>query len=362
MMGKNEINTYYINNENTFSFLLRELSISQNKKKNSLFGNLANFGMDIAMIIAPLITYCFQINKFNKTKSSKGFSKLICFWLFLGNTLRIFFWLGTHFKKTLLYQSIGIVIFQIILIHLCVKYQDNPLQNNFLPEITTNEIEQNKSSKKPLINYLINWKPTFKLKDIWRWKTEIEYYKFMGFIIMVLFLLCQIFQNYKIFFHLIGIMSAFFESLICVPQVIENYKTKNSQNVSFTMIFFWFLGDSFRLYYNIKYKAPIQMISAIAIQVTFDLIVCIQLCIYRDKVKQVGANLSKKAKKKIEDINKIMKKIDEINIIGNKREHNKVNSEIELKKIENNDENSPKNEQNLDQSNMSDPDFILNKI
>jgi len=304
------------------------------------------------MVVAPLLTYCFQINKFNKTKSSKGFSKLICFLLFLGNIFRIFFWMGTHFKKTLLYQSIGIVIFQIILIHLCIKYQDNPDNKNFISETkNNNENNQNQNNnniQRPLIYYLTHWKDTFSLKKIWKWKVEIEYYKFMFFIIIMLIILCEIFQKNKIFFHLIGIMSAIFESLTCMPQVIENCKTKNTQNVSFSMIFCWFLGDSFRLYYNIKFKAPIQMIAAISFQVTLDLIVCLQIAIYRRKDNR-------------KEINKIMNKIDEMNVSVKKKE-NDEEINVDLKKntsgnIEINEHN--KNEQKLDQSNTSDPETIL---
>ena len=351
-MGNNELNGYLIND---VSFPYRILSIKSSDKKKSFLGSLAALGMDIAMVVAPLLTYCFQINKFNKTKSSKGFSKLICFLLFLGNIFRIFFWMGTHFKKTLLYQSIGIVIFQIILIHLCIKYQDNPDNKNFISETkNNNENNQNQNNnnnnniKRPLIYYLTHWKDTFSLKKIWKWKVEIEYYKFMFFIIIMLIILCEIFQKNRIFFHLIGIMSAIFESLTCMPQVIENCKTKNTQNVSFSMIFCWFLGDSFRLYYNIKFKAPIQMIAAISFQVTLDLIVCLQIAIYRRKNNR-------------KEINKIMNKIDEMNISVKKKE-NDEEINVDLKKntngnIEINEHN--KNEQKLDQSNTSDPETIL---
>ena len=172
----------------------------------------------------------------------------------------------------------------------------------------------------------------------------------------IIFSLCLILINNKIFIHSLGILSAIFESLTCVPQVIENYKTKNSQNVSFTMIFCWFLGDSFRLYYNIKYKAPIQMITAISVQVTLDIIVCIQLIMYRDFGKKSPINT---AKKKIEDINKLMKKIDEINIFEKKKEGNKL-EQIEIKKNNSGEENEgEKNEQKLDQTNNSDPDTTL---
>ena len=148
-------------------------------------------------------------------------------------------------------------------------------------------------------------------------------------------------------------MSAFFEALCCVPQVIENYKTKNSKNVSFSMIFCWFLGDSFRLYYNLKYKAPIQMITAISVQVILDFTVCVQLCIYSDNKSGNRIKIGLKKKKQIEEINILMRKIDELNISKNKKDlHN--NDLVDLEKIKMNGEGE-KNEQNLDQTNVSIP-------
>lgn len=349
LMGINEIHDH-LNNNDSINIMRRILAVPTDTKKTSFFSRFMGFGMDFAMVAAPLITYFFQIYKFNKTKSSKGFSKFICFLLFMGNILRIFFWFGTHFKITLLYQSLGIVIFQVILIHLCIKYQENPIQKSLLPGANQNEVL---SSEKPLLYHLLHWKSTFELKNIWRWRIEVEYYKFMFFVIATLFFLCQIFRNSKIFFHSIGVMSAFFEALCCVPQVIENYKTKNSKNVSFSMIFCWFLGDSFRLYYNLKYKAPIQMITAISVQVTLDFIVCVQLCIYSDNKSGAGIKLGLKKKKQIEEINRLMRKIDELNISKNKKDlHN--NDLVDLEKIKINGEGE-KNEQNLDQTNVSIP-------
>lgn len=352
-MGNNEINGYLINEVLFPYYSRRTLSVQSSEHKKSFFGKLSEFGMDIAMIIAPLLTYCFQINKFHKTKSSKGFSKLICFLLFLGNIFRIFFWIGTHFKKTLLYQSIGVVIFQVILIHLCVKYQDNPIQKNFITEMSNNnEINQDNNLNRNLLYYLTHWKETFSLSKIWKWEYEIEYYKFMFFIIVNLLILSEIFHNSKIFFHIIGILSGVFESMTCVPQVIENYKTKNTSNVSFLMIFCWFLGDSFRLYYNIKFKAPLQMIAAISFQVFLDIVVCCQICIYR-RISPNPIDFSLTKQKKKEEIDTIMQKIDEMNIYASKKENGEeINSNLNKKE-------GDKNEEKGDQNNTSDPENVL---
>lgn len=82
---------------NIFIRLLSEEATETNFKFK--FYKLFNYFIDFAMIIAPSLTYVFQIIKFNKTKSSQGFSKFICLLIFLGNLLRVFFWFGKKFKK-----------------------------------------------------------------------------------------------------------------------------------------------------------------------------------------------------------------------------------------------------------------------
>ena len=310
-MGIDEINSYN-NDLNSFpDFFLRNLSVSSNKER-SFFSKFTEFGMDVAMIAAPLLTYLFQINKFLQTKSSKGFSKFICLLLFLGNIFRIFFWFGTHFKKTLLYQSMGIVTFQVILIHLCIKYQDISIISNI-----NNTNNQTINLNRPLIHYLINWKQTLNIKYIWKWTKEIEYYKFMSLIIFCLSLLGMFLGKIKIYYHLLGVFAAFFEALTCVPQVYSNCQTKNTRNLSFQMIFLWFLGDSFRLYYNIRFEAPIQMILGIATQVCLDITVCVQICFYNRRTMGGTNIVNVISKNKINDINNLMKKIDELNVIKN---------------------------------------------
>ena len=114
---------YRINKK--FLRLLQDKIIQKGFKYH--FYKLANNSIDLAMIIAPSLTYIFQVIKFNKTKSSQGFSKFICLMLFMGNLLRIYFWFGKRFKIALLYQSILAVFFQIVLVHYFMKYQNKKL-------------------------------------------------------------------------------------------------------------------------------------------------------------------------------------------------------------------------------------------
>ena len=296
--------------------------------------NISYIAMDIFMIAAPLITYLFQICKFYQTKSSKGFSKLICLFLFLGNIFRIFFWYGIKFKKALLFQSIGIILFQIILIHLCLKFKEDPSNNSnkSLPEVkltTDNNLNiENKNNINLVKNYIVayfkkTFKPkyfkwmicskTFNPKLFWNWTEENEYYKFMVVVAGLLYLICSNFKTNQYIFQMIGIIGAFFESVICFPQIIKNYKTKFTKNISFLMIFCWFFGDSFRLFYNIQFRAPIQLISGISAQIFFDFIILIQLIRYRKNISIENDKVNQN-KKQIEEINQLMKSIDELNL------------------------------------------------
>ena len=135
-----------------------------------------------------------------------------------------------------------------------------------------------------------------------------------------------------------------------MPQVIENYKTKNPQNVSFSMIFCWFLGDSYRLFYNIKNKAPIQLVTSVLIQVTMDLIVCIQIVFYGKKKSRLNI--------KPNQMNDIIKSRDDLNLPKINRVKN-INEIIEVSINKDNNFEKEKKDINLDNNNSSDPDRSL---
>ena len=90
----------YSNHQSTLNnFIIRLLS--ENTKESSIleFNKLFSYFINFTMVIAPSLAYLFQIIKFNKTKSSQGFSKFICLLLFLGNLLRIFFLVREKIQK-----------------------------------------------------------------------------------------------------------------------------------------------------------------------------------------------------------------------------------------------------------------------
>ncbi len=78
------------------------------------------------------------------------------------------------------------------------------------------------------------------------------------------------------------------------------------------MVVCWFFGDSFRFGYNLYYKSPVQLTVGMGIMVLFDSILVMQLIMYRNNdFKEIEKHQNKK---QIEEINQLMKSIDELNV------------------------------------------------
>ena len=352
-------------NMTNYSYVLNNESISNQTYNHSIkkhfsfnFKDFIVLLIDFLMIIGPSLGYFLQSLKFKKTKSSKGFSKSLCLIIYFSQILRVFFWIGKPFRITLLYQSILIIIFQIYLIHLWVKYHGTQ-------ETVKNEKQGNDFNfyeNKEIIEYLIDWSDTISPNKIWNWSNEIEYFKFMALIVFILLVICGVLGIHNAFLtNLIGTISVTSEASTLIPQIIVSCKTKNSGNLATSMVALWAIGDTCKFIYNIIYKSPIQMIISGGLQIFLDFFSLMQIICYRDNKKinknevtsvEITSNIKGQ---KLQEINQFMNKIE--------RRFNSEylqNSNEEKNKDNNNQNNNNKIEVN-DGAQNSDKIEVLDK-
>ena len=86
----------------------------------------------------------------------------------------------------------------------------------------------------------------------------------------------------KFFFEVVGTVSVACETFIELPQIKENCNTKNTDNLSGTMIFLWLVGDLFKTWYNVVYKSPMQMLVGGIVMNCEDIILNSQMIIYSE--------------------------------------------------------------------------------
>ena len=230
--------------------------------------------LDFFMTFCPTLNYLFQIFKFNKTKSSKGFSKYLCLVTILSHTLKVFFWFSERFKYALLFQSILVIIMQLYLIYVCIKFKEKEPNYDQIPN------ENNSSNNTHIKRKIYNWKNIIDFKLIWKWNDTFEYYIFY-FIIVTLLSVCHLcLGNYDYYSFSLGFVSMILDMLGSFPQIIELYKTKNQRNISKIMVLMWFFGNLIKVYYNIHNKSPLPLIIGSYIQVFFNVVLISQIIYY----------------------------------------------------------------------------------
>ena len=249
----------------------------------------------------------------------------------MSQILRVFFWIGKPFKITLLYQSFLIIIFQVYLIYLWIKYHDTESNKDGK---NLNDIKP--KDDKEIIEYIIDWSDTISPNKIWNWSSVIEYYKFMFLVIIILLLICGVIGIHdKVLVNVIGTISVVSEASTLIPQIIVSCRKKNASNLSMSMVALWFFGDTCKFIYNIIYKTPIQMIASGGFQIFLDFFSLMQIICYKDNAhykstEETNVTITVETKSaKVEKINQFMNKLEE-----------KFNEEIENKKDNNIEETS----------------------
>jgi len=216
------------------------------------FGNVAFYTTSFLMIFAPIVGYIHQFIKFRKLNTSEGYSSKISLILLISNTLRIFFWFGKKFSIVLIFQSIVMMIMQIVLLIRSLQY---------------------KSKKEGYED--------FTLTNFWEWPYYSDYFHFLtSFVIFLGILTPVVGYDNTFYFEILGILSATTEASLQIPQIYKNFMFKSANSLSYLLVATWLFGDAFKSGYLIIIESPIQMVLCGVIQVLFDLIIILQVIYY----------------------------------------------------------------------------------
>ncbi|KAF9518342.1 hypothetical protein BS47DRAFT_1371132 [Hydnum rufescens UP504] len=188
----------------------------------------------VGMAVVPPFVYADQIYSIIRKKDSTGFSRDVCAILLIANITRCFFWIGKHFEIALLVQSILMIIAQLVLLYICIRYR--PPGN---PESI------GKSSR---------------VIGFWQWPTYSQYVEFLSAYIIVMTILILIFGRIAFFVDVIGYFALGLESTLPLPQLLSNYRQRSLYGFRASTLIGWVAGDSFKTGYFILQKAPLQFI------------------------------------------------------------------------------------------------------
>ncbi|ORX95422.1 hypothetical protein K493DRAFT_182058, partial [Basidiobolus meristosporus CBS 931.73] len=197
------------------------------------------------MVFGPIAGYVDQYFAVRRTKTSAGFNLTTCGILLTSSILRVFFWLGDRFDPTLLYQSLVMILSQILLLEICLRYKVDaqwPAKSSF-----------------------------------WNWPTFGHYVKFLVAFTGVVAVAYLLFGTFRSFIDILGYLSMGIEATVPMPQAYFNYRRKSVSGFSIVIIGTWFLGDLFKTQYYYFHDVPVQFLLCGIVQLSVDCVLCFQL-------------------------------------------------------------------------------------
>ena len=91
----------------------------------------------------------------------------------------------------------------------------------------------------------------------------------------------------KIYVNFLGSVSSLLEGLMPLAQIYKIYSEKSLGNFSNVLVLSWVLGDSFKAYYYIESKVPIQLVLSAIMQLLLDFTIIFQIFYYRKNDKSL---------------------------------------------------------------------------
>lgn len=133
------------------------------------------------------------------------------------------------------------------------------------------------------LNYFINEnniEDILNPKMFWEWSYIIDYVFFCMFFSIIVIVIYSIFGYNNYFIEILGYFSLIIESMIGIPQIIENYKNKSTKSLSIQMICIWLTGDTLKTLYFLKFNSPLQFIICGFLQILIDCSIISQISYY----------------------------------------------------------------------------------
>jgi len=208
----------------------------------------------VGMAIGPPLVYVDQAVSIVRKKDSTGFSRDVCAILLIANITRCFFWLGDHFELALLVQSILMIIAQLALLYICVRYRPRVSPENF------------GASSRPL--------------SFWQWHTYAQYIEFLAGFILCSAILFLIFSRSELYVTILGFVALGLESTLPIPQLISNYKQRSLYGFRASTLLGWVGGDSFKTVYFFLQGSPLQFKVCAVFQLSVDCVIILQRLYY----------------------------------------------------------------------------------
>lgn len=273
---------------------------------------------NVFMTFTPVFSYGSTCYAIYRRRNSQGFSIDICGTMFLASILRIYYYICSPFEITLLRQSIMMILIQIVLLKVSIRYRHHNYDPEFLTPMPhfTHELQSRMPRRMSSAHAILHegywtgdWKwsvvgitadygrlvmsyvmagfiSILRFFDVyylrpgqfWQWKVEGMYWKFLILFAGVFGVLTMLFYQVEVYGDIIGTLGLFIESLLPLPQILLLNRLQSIENFKVILLLSWLGGDCLKMGYLFFGTNDISMIFIFAglFQMSLDIYIAIQ--------------------------------------------------------------------------------------
>jgi hypothetical protein len=162
--------------------------------------------------------------------------------------------LGKRFDITLLFQSILMIITQLILLELIVRHHPLPSASARYSTVGRNSFSSDLSSVDDPDFDDVLFPPSSHRHALgrlysrfWAWERYVDYIIFLAAFTAITALLYVIFGSFSVFIEILGAVSLGIEATVPVPQCIANFKARSTHGFSWLILGTWVWATKFVL-------------------------------------------------------------------------------------------------------------------
>ncbi|KAH9815361.1 hypothetical protein DFH28DRAFT_1082229 [Melampsora americana] len=270
------------------------------------------------MAIGPPLVYLDQYISILKRRNSDGFSREICGVLLISNITRIFYWFGERFEIGLLIQSILMILTQLILLQICLRFSHSTSsssndslsrhENLESPSIENQSFIRDESSSEEELSSPIgighlastaeeipelissSSKDSIRSKyccNFWNWNTFGLHCEFLAILVVIHTALFLLLHKYRWYVESTGYIALGLESTLPIPQLITNYQRKSLVGFRVSVLLGWLGGDGFKtIYFFLQPNNSLQFKVCAVFQLSIDILILFQALIYLKQTRR----------------------------------------------------------------------------
>lgn len=253
------------------------------------------FPADLVILSSPLTSYADTVLSIQRTKSARGFSLDLCGIMLAASLCRIWFYFGEPYETALLAQAVVMVVVQLVVLALALKYRDAPSRTG--PSVGaggggTAEM-MNSLRRQRSMPTLRTWNARILELDLsgygtrwynlWQWTNPMTYLQCIILSILALSALQLLLGWSWVYIQTLGFVGLLIEAVLPVPQIMTNFAMGSVQGFRLSLVASWLAGDVSKLTYfaYATDELAIQFVVCGVVRLLLDLFVGIQYVVYQ---------------------------------------------------------------------------------